>query len=314
MKTNVVYNASCESMRAVGDGTIALTLSSPPYWNAINYRSHAQDPTKNYRDRADCPEYADYSEFLAWLQRIFLGEVWRVTKPGGFCALVLATVLRERRHYNLPADISQRLVDGGWLFQEDITWHKVTAGTPRAGVAIQHPYPGNFYPNLMTERILIFTKRGDRIYAAKSATARSAGRFPVDELFKKEIANNVWHIPPVPPRHLNHPCPFPEEIPHRLIQLYSYPDDVILDPFCGSGQVPKVARALGRRYIAYDSEPKYAALARRRSHDPLDLRPRQIIPEWKQPPVRIKPPPTTKLSAGIGRREARRIAKQEIGG
>ncbi len=62
-----------------------------------------------------------------------------------------------------------------------------------------------------------------------------------------DIANNVWHIAPVPPDVIDHPCPFPEEIPDRLIQLYSYADDVVLDPFAGSGQTLKVAKQLKRQ-------------------------------------------------------------------
>jgi site-specific DNA-methyltransferase (adenine-specific) len=81
----------------------------------------------------------------------------------------------------------------------------------------------------------------------------------------------------VPPDHIDHPCPYPEEIPQRLIMLYSYPDELILDPFAGSGQTLKVARALGRRYVGYELITKYVALSQKRIEEPLALRPQQLI-------------------------------------
>jgi len=104
-------------------------------------------------------------------------------------------------------------------------------------------------------------------------------------LFTKEIANNVWHIAPVPPSTLDHPCPFPEEIPHRLIQLYSYPGDIVLDPFVGSGQTAKVALALGRNAVGYDIVDRYVAYAHSRLNEPLAVRPQQLVAEFSKIPL-----------------------------
>ena len=92
-----------------------------------------------------------------------------------------------------------------------------------------------------------------------------------------DIANNVWHIAPVPPDVIDHPCPFPEEIPDRLIRLYSYVDDVVLDPFAGSGQTLKVARQLDRQYVGYETIEKYAQLAKARVTGKPAIRPQQLI-------------------------------------
>ena len=97
-----------------------------------------------------------------------------------------------------------------------------------------------------------------------------------------DTANNIWHIAPVPPDHLDHPCPFPEEIPHRLISAYSYPGDLVLDPFAGSGQTTKVARCLGRRCAGYEVIAKYAELARRRLSEPLRIRPQQLVARFEK--------------------------------
>jgi len=108
---------------------------------------------------------------------------------------------------------------------------------------------------------------------------------PGQDLFAKEIANNVWHIAPVPPDHLDHPCPFPEEIPWRLIRLYSYPGELVLDPFNGSGQTTKVARHLGRQFVGYETIEKYVALATQRLDEPLAVRPEQLAAVFEKVPL-----------------------------
>jgi site-specific DNA-methyltransferase (adenine-specific) len=273
---NSIFAHSCESMPELADDSVALTVTSPPYWNAVDYDIHAADKAKYYRTRAYANGYSKYTEYLDWLERIF-GEVRRVTRPGGLCAVVIGTVLLDGRHYPVPFDLVARLTHAGWEFHEDIIWHKCTAGVKRAGVTIQKPYPGYFYPNIMTEYILIFRKPGPRIFKGRSQTQKTKARYPINRLFTRDVANNVWHIAPVPPDFLDHPCPFPEEIPYRLIQLYSYPGDVVLDPFAGSGQTLKVARHLKRKYAGYEIVPKYVELAERRIGEPLSVRPQQLV-------------------------------------
>ncbi len=276
MKANRIYTRSCEDMRELDDDSVALTVTSPPYWNAIDYDIHASDKQQHYRTRKYAQGYADYEDYLAWLARI-LGEVLRVTRPGGFCAIVIGTVLLNGRHYPVPFDLIARLSRAGWEFHQDIVWHKCTAGVKRAGVTIQKPYPGYYYPNIMTEYILIFRKPGFPIYREHSAEEKKKSAYPINRLFTMDIANNVWHIAPVPPDVIDHPCPFPEEIPDRLIRLYSYVDDVVLDPFAGSGQTLKVARQLGRQYVGYETIAKYAQLAKARVTGKPAIRPQQLI-------------------------------------
>jgi len=111
----------------------------------------------------------------------------------------------------------------------------------------------------------------------------------IDKLFTLETANNIWHIAPVPPGFIQHPAPFPEEIPHRLITLYSYPDEVVLDPFTGSGQTLKVARALGRNFFGYETIPAYAELAKKRIDEPLSIRSKQLVAIFNKIPPGEKP-------------------------
>jgi modification methylase len=273
---NKVFPHSSETMPELEADSVALTVTSPPYWNAIDYDIHSQDQGEFYRTRAYRQGFSDYSGYLDWLQVIFK-EVLRVTKPGGFCAVIIATVLQDGRHIPVPFDTITRLVASGWDFHQDIVWHKCTAGVKRAGVVIQKPFPGYYYPNMMTEYILIFRKPGSLIYQQRTQAEKEGSRIAINRLFTMEVANNIWHIAPVPPNHIDHPAPFPEEIPYRLVQLYSYRGETVLDPFCGSGQTLKVAHHLGRKYVGYEVIQKYVELAQKRIEQPLEIRPEQLV-------------------------------------
>ena len=277
------YCHSSEGMPELLGESVSLTITSPPYWNAIDYDVHANTGGGEwYRTRHYSEGFGNYAEYLDLLTRVF-GEVLRVTKPGGFCAIVIGTVLMDGQHIPVPFDLTGRLMASGWEFHQDIIWHKTTAGVKRAGSAIQKPYPGYFYPNIMTEYILLFRKPGEKIYRQANGN-REESRFPINDLFKMDVANNIWHIAPVPPHTIDHPCPYPEEIPHRLISLYSYLGDTILDPFVGSGQTSKVAVALGRQAVGYDTRRQYIDYAQSRIEEPLRLREGQLIAEFKKIP------------------------------
>ncbi len=272
---------SSERMPELEEGSVALTVTSPPYWNAIDYDLHANGKGEAwYRTRKYSKGFEDYDSYLDLLVEIFR-EVYRVTQPGGFCAVVIGTVLMDGRHIPVPFDLTARMVKSGWEFHQDIIWHKTTAGVRRAGVAIQKPYPGYFYPNIMTEYILLFRKPGPRIYRQTNDN-KEASRFEIDDVFKMDTANNIWHIAPVPPGLIDHPCPFPEEIPWRLVKMYSYSGDIVLDPFVGSGQTTKVAAALGRHPVGYDTEAGYVQCARERLREPLRLRQKQLIARFEK--------------------------------
>jgi len=264
-------------MSEIPDEEVSLIVTSPPYWDAIDYNAHANDPDANYRMRR-YNQYASYNNYLLWLEK-FAIQAYLVTKPGGFMALVVGTILKHGEMYPLPFDIVPLFRDHHWNLHQDILWHKCTGGVKRAGVAIQHPYPGYYYPNIMNEYILVFRKPGPKIY--KQNDERDLSEYPIDDLFKKDIANNIWHIAPIPPNSsIDHPCPFPEEIPWRLIMLYSYVGDLVLDPFAGSGQTLKVARAMKRRYVGYEIVKEYVDMALERVNKGLQLREEQLYPQF----------------------------------
>ena len=221
------YCQSSEQMKQVADDSVALTVTSPPYWNSIDYDIHAGSSQSWYRSRGYAEGFDDYEGYLDLMQCIF-GDVLRATKPGGFCSVVIGTVLMSGTHIPVPFDFVARMAQAGWLFHQDIIWHKTTAGVKRAGVAIQKPYPGYYYPNIMTEYIMIFRKPGEPIYRQANGT-KEPSRFEIDELFKLDVANNVWHIAPRPPQHAGSSLPVPrgDTAP---------PDTDVLVPWrCGTG-------------------------------------------------------------------------------
>lgn len=278
---NSIFHHTCESMPELADNSVDLTVTSPPYWNAIDYDAHARDTwagkadRQNYRPRQE-QAYADYLEFL---KRVFT-ETYRVTKAGAQCAIVIGTVLLKGKHVPVPYHVTNLMQEIGWEFHQDIIWAKVTGGVKRAGATIQNPYPGYYYPNLMLEYILIFRKPGEkRIYAGRTPQEKTRDALELDAVFTRDIANNIWHIAPVPPNQLAHPCPFPEELAYRLIRLFSYTGDLVLDPFAGIGTTLKVARATNRHYVGYELKQEYIDVANRRVNESLKLR-KQLIADF----------------------------------
>ena len=257
--------------------SVQLTVTSPPYRNAIDYDLHASGKGGYYRGKLSI----DTVEYLDDMADIFGDKVYRVTKPGGYCCIVIANEVVHGTIVPLPHMLLSRLVGpaGKWELHEEIIWHKVTGGTNRYGSFVINPYPKYYRANIMHEFILILRK-GD---VSIGRTRRHSALPATHEEWTKEIANSVWHIAPVPPGYINHPCPFPEEIPYRLMQLYSYEGDTVLDPFNGSGQTTKVAHHFGRHAIGIDVVSEYIDLARSRiNSEDLHIRQEALIASWKK--------------------------------
>jgi DNA modification methylase len=274
-KLNSIVVGNSKDLSKIPDDTVTLTVTSPPYHNAINYQDH-QDSKKWYRGTV----MISLEDWLEEMKTVF-SEVYRVTKPGGFCCIVIGNeIIEGKSKLPLPALLLVELTkkDMGWNFFEEIIWNKVTGGKKRFRVTVQHPYPTYYYPNIMHEQIIILRKLPFHNFKDRKS------KLILNDLMKKEIANSIWHIAPMPPSYRKfHPAAFPEEIPYRLIQLYSNKGDLILDPFVGSGQTTKMARFLYRKYIGVDKSSKYVAIAKKRTLEPSSLRKMQLVPNWKKP-------------------------------
>jgi modification methylase len=269
-------------------GKVTLSVTSPPYHNAISYESHAKDSNKNYRNRYSLDYANDYMSLL--------NTVWNSTfemlHSGGYLAVNVGSVLDNGYHYPLAEDIINELTrNSKWEFVRSVFWHKVTAGVKRAGSVIQHPYPGYWHPNIMTEHIIIVRKPGP-------------ARIPNLDI-PKEWLEPVWDLAPVPPRKVDHPAPYPEEIPHRLIRMFTNPGEWILDPFNGAGATSKAAFDLGRCALGFDIEKKYVALSKKRLKDSSSIRDNQlkVIPVFATNFVAGPSRGRTRQGAGLGNKK-----------
>src|SRR5690349_1088797 len=277
---NTITVGHCKSvLEKIAPESIQLTITSPPYRNAIDYDMHVSRNGGYFRGRLR----QETSDYLSDMVQIFNESIFRVTKEGGYCCIVIGNELVNGTLLPLPHMLLSRLVEpyGKWNLHEEIIWHKVTGGTNRYGSFVINPYPKYYRANIMHEFILVLRK-GD----AKSGRTQREEMLPAThEEWTKEIANSVWHIPPVPPGFIRHPCPFPEEIPYRLMKLYSYEGDTVIDPFNGSGQTSKIAFHFRRHYIGIDIVKEYVKLARSRLIDePLHIRSEALIASWRKIP------------------------------
>lgn len=241
-------------------GKIALAVTSPPYHNAISYVTHSQDSSANYRPRQGV-DYAN--DYLPILENVW-SQCWQMLRPGGYLAINVGSVLDNGTHYPLPQDVIHQLTDdkSEWIFIRSIIWHKVTAGVKRAGSVIKHRLPGYWYPNIMTEHVIVVQKPG--------------GDSIVNYDTPAEWWEDVWDLAPVPPRFIDHPAPFPEDLPHRLIRMLTNPGDYVLDPFNGAGATTKAAFDLKRNSIGFDLEAKYIRLADERLQSESTVRQTQL--------------------------------------
>lgn len=275
----IITGNSKEILSRLPPNSIQLTITSPPYRNAIDYNMHVSKNGGYYRGQTKL----ETAEYLEDMVEIFNDKVYRVTNSGGYCCIVIANEVVNGTILPLPHMLLSRLIEpyGNWNLHEEIIWHKVTGGTNRYGSFVINPYPKYYRANIMHEFILVLRK-GD---VNSGRTQRIESLPATHEEWTKEIANSIWHIAPVPPGYIDHPCPFPEEIPYRLMKLYSYQGDIILDPFNGSGQTTKVAYHFRRQYIGIDIVKEYTKLAKERMHDePIHIRPEAIIANWKKIP------------------------------
>lgn len=261
-ETHLILGSSADAPALLPQfvGRVALAVTSPPYHNAISYTSHALNPDENYRTR----QHLSYArEYLPFLDSVW-AACFEMLRPGGHLAVNVGTVLLDGEHFSLPQDIIARLDCAAepWEFIRSIIWNKVTAGVKRAGSVIQHRLPGYWYPNIMTEHIIVVRKPGPT----------SIQNTDVPE----EWWEPVWDLAPVPPRQVPHPAPFPEDLPHRLIRMLTNETDAVMDPFLGAGATSKAAFDLGRTAIGFDIEPQYRDYAIQRLNAPSAVRPSQL--------------------------------------
>lgn len=242
-----------------------LAFTSPPYLNAVNYSQHL-DKVKGRVERweRESVSYDQYKEFL--IQRF--KALWRVVKPGGHNIVNLAPVAWNGERAPLPFHFVGWMEEIGWKFKEDIIWEKTIARDRRSGVLLQHPYPGYYYPSLVSEYVFVFQKpapKKDRENIFWNRSTEEKGRNRIDLThYQGEMSKNVWKIRPLSPQENLHPCPFPLELAERIVNLYSYQNDSVIDIFGGSGQTALACERLGRLHTSIEIQPDYTKYALKR--------------------------------------------------
>jgi DNA modification methylase len=242
------------SMSALPDASVALVVTSPPYFAGKAYEEAMGE--------GSIP--ADYVSFLAMLRDVF-AECVRVLEPGGRLAVNVAN-LGRKPYRSLAADVIGLLQDDlGLLLRGEVVWVKASgaSGSCAWGSFLS---PANPTLRDVSERIVIASK-GRFSRALPAAERRAAGRPSVATSSRDEFLDatlDVWRIPPESARRVGHPAPFPVELPERLIHLYTYEGDVVLDPFCGSGSTLVAAARTGRVGVGYDTDASYVDAANAR--------------------------------------------------
>ncbi|MGI0037330.1 MAG: DNA methyltransferase, partial [Nitrososphaera sp.] len=143
-------------LKRLPENSVQLTITSPPYRNAIDYDMHASGNGGYYRGKLKLST----GEYLDDMAEIFGEKVYRVTKDGGYCCIIIANEVVNGTILPLPHLLLSRLVEpfGKWQLHEEIIWHKVTGGTNRYGSFVINPYPKYYRANIMHEFILILRK------------------------------------------------------------------------------------------------------------------------------------------------------------
>lgn len=232
-----LFCKSSERMDELPDASIHLMITSPPY-----------NASKDYDQDLSLPEYLD-------LLKNVWQETFRVLVPGGRACINVAN-LGRKPYIPLHTYIIDLMMDTGFLMRGEIIWDK---GSSASQSTAWGSWQSASNPVLrdVHEYILIFSKNTFQRKRDNKDNSISKDEF-------LEWTKSVWSFPAVSAKKIGHPAPFPEELPHRLIQLYSFMGDIILDPFVGSGSTCLAAVKDNRRYIGYDINEEYLRLARER--------------------------------------------------
>jgi modification methylase len=231
-------------MHEIARESIELVITSPPYYNApFDYPGM----------------YRDYDEYLGLLSRV-ADELYRVVRDGRIVCFVIDDMLVDGEKMPIVADATRIMRETGFRYRDRIMWVKpkgYSRISRRSGVVIQHPYPMYFYPDNIQESILIFQKGRFDYKKVRELDQRVLEASRIDEraLNQNEWNLTVWQITNVLPT--NNPlekgiAAFPEELASRLVQLFSFVNETVLDPFLGSGTTSKVAAQLGRNSMGYE--------------------------------------------------------------
>jgi DNA modification methylase len=232
---NTILCKSSEDMSEIPDNSVHLMVTSPPY-----------NVGKEYDDDLD------FDAYRSFLKRVW-EEVYRVLVPGGRACINVAN-LGRKPYIPLHAFIIQDMLEIGFLMRGEVIWVKKGGGAPSTAwgtwLSAKNPVIRDEH-----EYILIFSKGS---YERKKSKGKK-DTIASDEFLT--YTRSVWYMKPESAKKVEHPAPFPVELPYRLIQLYTFEGDVVLDPFMGSGSTALASIKANRFYIGYEINQEYVELA-----------------------------------------------------
>ena len=250
---DVMHVGDARDMSKVPDGSVALVVTSPPYFAGKEYETALGE--------GHVP--ADYIEYLTMLRDV-LRESASTLEPGGRLAINVAN-LGRKPYRSLAADVTTILQDDlRLLLRGEVVWQKQRGASGSCAWG-SYQSPANPVLRDTTERVLIASKgRFDRVGFGNRGGQSTDGiaTVPGDEFMEATL--DVWEIPAESATRVGHPAPFPVALVERCLHLFTYEGDVVLDPFMGSGTTAVAAQNTGRHYVGYDTDPGYVKQAQER--------------------------------------------------
>ena len=250
-----LVNGDARDLSFLDNASVHLAVTSPPYWNLKRYNEHPDQ----------LGHIDDYEAFLAELERVWR-HVYRVLVPGGRLVCVVGDVCVARRDYGrhlvfpLHSDISVICRRIGFDNLNPIIWHKIANAAyevENGSKFLGKPYEPNAIIKNDVEFILMQRKPGG--YRKPTIAQRDASRIGKEDF--AQWFQQIWNITGASTRH--HPAPFPLELASRLVRMFSFTEDTVLDPFCGSGTTMVAALRAGRNSIGVEIDPEYCRMAAR---------------------------------------------------
>lgn len=253
INTAEIYLNNSNEMADIKDNSVNLIITSPPYWTLKDYENDEQIGVGS----------SSYDHYIEELNKVW-SECVRVLAPDGkICINIMPFLLTgkaarfDRRETRLVlGEIESFMNKTNEMFQFGLyIWDKRKIA--RFSSFGSYPYPPNMFSTYPYEWITVFSKKGARSKVSKDIKELS-------KLTTKEwqdwAINSIWEMQPAKAKSEGHPAPFPEELPKRLIKLYSFYGDTVLDPFLGTGTTAKVALELGRKAIGFELNKEYLPL------------------------------------------------------
>lgn len=253
-----VYFSDASNMKEVANESVNLIVTSPPYGLAMNYGS------KEGQIECEINSFGDYDHFIFLLNKVW-DECWRVLAPGGYAIIntnntfARKVVFGEVFVFNTGYDLLKKWFSLGAFNKATMYWQGIRSSPKTLG---SYPYPLEGSVKREFEEIYVFRKPKNGAELSEERKARRKASTMTAEEYK-EIFTQLWKFNGANvERHgdIVHPAPFPLELPMRCIRGYSVIDDVVLDPFLGTGTTMLAAKKLGRRCIGYELEEKFSPI------------------------------------------------------